>query len=85
MTTRPRSNWGLPVDAGVSGPERDLPRVRVGQPVVFVVGLVGQRAGDLLQIEAAQVKHQAGTDPPLPALKYRNAHSRHVSALPVGS
>jgi len=27
--------------------------------VVFVVVLVGQRAGDLLQIDAAQVKHQA--------------------------
>ncbi len=30
---------------------------------VFVVGLVGQRVGDLLQIEAAQVKHQTRIDP----------------------
>jgi hypothetical protein len=49
----------LPVDAGVSRPERDLSCVRVDQPVVFVIGLAGQCAGDLFQIEAAQVKHQA--------------------------
>jgi hypothetical protein len=33
----------LAVDAGVGRPERDLSRVRVDQPVMFVVGLVGQR------------------------------------------
>jgi len=53
----------LPVDAGVGRPERDLPGLRVDQPPVFVVGLVGQRVGDLLQIEAAQVKHQTRIDP----------------------
>ena len=57
-------DWGLPVDTGVSGPERDLSRVRVDQPVVFVIGLVGQRVGDLFKIEAAQVKHQARIDLP---------------------
>ena len=57
-------NWCLPVDAGVSRPERDLSRVRVDQPVVFVIGPVGQRAGDLLQIETAQVKHQPRIDLP---------------------
>ena len=49
----------LAVDAGVGRPERDLSGVRVDQPVVFVVGLVGQRARDLLQIDAAQVQHPA--------------------------
>jgi hypothetical protein len=49
----------LSVDAGVGRPEGDLSRVRVDQLVVFVAGLVGQRVRDLLQIEAAQVKHQA--------------------------
>jgi hypothetical protein len=33
----------LAVDAGVGRPERDLSRVRVDQPAVFVVGLAGQR------------------------------------------
>jgi hypothetical protein len=54
----------LPVDAGVSRPEHDLAGVRVDQPVVFVIGLAGQGAGDLLQIEAAQVKHQPRIDLP---------------------
>ena len=53
------ADWCLPVDAGVSRPERDLSRVRIDQPVAFVIGLAGQPAGDLLQIEAAQAKHQA--------------------------
>lgn len=57
-------DWRLPVDAGVGRPERDLAGVRVDQPVVFVVGLAGQRVGDLLQIDAAQVKHQARIDLP---------------------
>ena len=52
-------NGCLPVDAGVSRPEHDLSRVRVDQPAVFVIGLVGQCASDLLPIEAARVKHQA--------------------------
>ncbi len=45
----------LAVDAGVGCPERDLSGLRVDQPPVFVVGLVGQRVADLLQIQAAQV------------------------------
>ena len=76
----------LPVDAGVSRPERDLPRVRVDQPVVFVIGLVGQRVSDLLQIEAAQVKHQARIDLPRCLRSSTGTPgSRHVTALPVGS
>jgi hypothetical protein len=49
----------LAVDAGVDCPECDLAGVRVDQPVVFVVGLVGQRVRDLLQIDVAQVQHLA--------------------------
>jgi hypothetical protein len=79
-------DWGLPVDAGVSGPERDLSRVRIDQPVVFVIGLVGQRAGDLLQIEAAQVKLQARIDlPSCLRSSTRTPDSRHAAALPLDS
>ena len=53
----------LPVDAGVGCPERDLSGLRVDQPLAFVVGPVGQRSGDFLQIDAAQVKHHARIDP----------------------
>lgn len=49
----------LPVDATVSRPQRNLSGVRVNQPTVLVVVLIGQRAGDLRQIDPAQVKHQA--------------------------
>jgi antitoxin YefM len=52
----------LPVDAGVGCPGRDLSGVRVDQPLALVVGLVGQRAGDLLQIDAAQLKHHVRID-----------------------
>ena len=52
----------MAVDVGVGRSEGDLSRVRVDQPVVFVVGLVGQRVRDLLQIEAAQVQHTARID-----------------------
>jgi hypothetical protein len=54
---------GLPVDAGAGRPERDLPGLWIDQPPVLVVGLVCQRAGDLLQIEGAQVNHETGIDP----------------------
>jgi hypothetical protein len=53
----------LAVDAGVGRPERDLSGLWVDQPPVFVAALVGQRVGDLLQIEAAQVRHGARIDP----------------------
>ena len=52
----------LAVDAGAGRPERDLSGLRADQPPVFVVGLVGQRVADLLQVEAAQVQHQARID-----------------------
>jgi hypothetical protein len=61
MTIRSRSSRSTgvcPVDAGVSRPERDLSRVRVDQPVMFIIGLVSQRAGDLLQIATAQVRRR---------------------------
>jgi hypothetical protein len=54
----------LPVDAGIGRPERNISGFRVDKPVVFVVVLVGQRGGDLLQIDAAQVKHKAKIDLP---------------------
>jgi hypothetical protein len=49
----------LPVDARVRGPERDLARSRVDQPPVFIIGSVGQRGGDLVQVKPAQVQHPA--------------------------
>jgi hypothetical protein len=76
----------LPVDASVSRPEHDLSRVRVDQPVVFVIGLVGQCASDLLQIEAAQVKRQARIDlPRYLRSSTRTPGSRHAAALPLDS
>jgi hypothetical protein len=59
-------DWCLAVDAGVGCPERDFAGLRVDQPPVFVVSLVGQRVADLLQVEAAQVQHQARIDLLLP-------------------
>jgi hypothetical protein len=53
----------LAADAGVGGPEHDLSGLWVDQPPMIVIGLVGKRVGDLLQIDAAQVKHQARIDP----------------------
>lgn len=44
---------GPPVDSGAGRPEHDLSCLRVYQPLVFVVGLAGQHAGDLLQSDAA--------------------------------
>ena len=58
-------NRCLAVDAGVGVPERNLSGLRVDQPPVFVVGLVGQRAADLLQVEAAQVQDPTRIDPSL--------------------
>ena len=53
----------LPVDAGTGRPEHDLSGARVDQPVVLIVGLVSQRVADLLQIDAAQIKHHARINP----------------------
>jgi len=53
----------LAVDAGAGGPERHLSSLRVDQPPVFVVGLVGQRVADLFKVEAAQIQHQARIEP----------------------
>ncbi len=52
----------LAVDAGVGRPERDLAGLRVDQPPVLVAVLVGQRVADLLQVETAQIQHQARID-----------------------
>jgi len=46
---------------------------------VFVVVLIGQRAGDLLQINAAQVKHQARIGLLTASLQARNARSAAMS------
>jgi hypothetical protein len=40
-----------------------LSGLRVDQPSVLVVGLVGQRVTDLLQIQAAQLRHGTRIDP----------------------
>jgi hypothetical protein len=53
----------LAADPGVGCPDRDFSSLRIDQPPVFVVGLVGQRVSDLLQVEAAQLKHRARIDP----------------------
>ncbi len=53
----------LAVNARVGCPERDLSSLRADQPLVPVIGLVSHRVTDLLQVEAAQVKHQARLDP----------------------
>src|ERR1017187_6244642 len=55
---RPQLNWvdrGLVVGAGGGCAERDLSGLRVDQPPVLVIGLIGQRVSDLLQVEAARV------------------------------
>ena len=53
----------LPINAGTGRPEHDLSRARIDQPVVLIVGLVSQRVGDFLQIDAAQIKHHARIGP----------------------
>ena len=47
----------LPIDAGVLGPERDLSRPGIDQPLMFVVGLIGQRIRDLIDVQLAEVEH----------------------------
>jgi hypothetical protein len=48
----------LAVDTGVGSPEHDLSGLRIDQPAMLVVGLVGKSGSDLLQVQAAQVKHR---------------------------
>jgi len=66
-------NRCLAVDAGVGVPERNLSGLRVDQPPVFVVGLVGQYVADLLQVETAQVQRPTRIDPSSTALAVRSA------------
>lgn len=47
----------LTVDAGVAGPERQLARAGVDQPPVLIVGLIRERAGDLLNVDSTQIEH----------------------------
>lgn len=53
----------LGVNARAGCPERGLSSLRADQPLMPVAGLVSQRVTDLLQVEAAQVKHPARLDP----------------------
>ena len=47
----------LPIDTGVTGPERQLACSRVDQPSVFEVSLILQRSGDLFDVDCSQVEH----------------------------
>jgi hypothetical protein len=49
----------LPIDAQLGGPEHGVAGSRVDQPPVFIVGLIGQRGGDLVQIEPIQIEHRS--------------------------
>ncbi|MGH3845206.1 MAG: hypothetical protein ACRDR6_23395 [Pseudonocardiaceae bacterium] len=48
----------LAVDTGVRRLEHDLSGLRIDQPAMLVVGLVAKSGSDLLQVQAAQVKHR---------------------------
>ena len=48
----------LAVDTGVGSPKHDLTGLRIDQPAMLVVGLVGKSDSDLLQVQAAQLKHR---------------------------
>jgi hypothetical protein len=48
----------LAVDTGVASPQHDLSGLRIDQPAMLVVGLVAKSGSDLLQVQAAQVKHR---------------------------
>jgi hypothetical protein len=68
-------DWVLPVDACVAGPEHYLARARVNQPPMFEVSLIRQRAGDLLNVDSAQVKHPLRLEPK------RNVRNDHVNDI----
>jgi hypothetical protein len=51
------SPTGFSIDAQVAGPEGKFARVRVDQPSTFVVGLICQCGGDLLNVDGVQIQH----------------------------
>lgn len=63
--------WILAVDAGVAGPEHKLPGLRVDQPPMLVVCLVGQCRGELLDVDGIQVQHSISVDLRQAAAGYR--------------
>lgn len=68
-------------DTGVGCPVHDLFGLRVDQPLVFVVRLVGQCVANLLQVEVAQVQHQGRLDLFVPSrIGYRQVMPR-ISAF----
>jgi hypothetical protein len=70
----------IPVSAAVQN--AISPVTGVDQPVVFVVGLDGQSADDLLQIDAAQVQHQPRIGPAHRLLsRIRTPDQRHDRAF----
>jgi hypothetical protein len=48
----------LAVDTGIGSPQHDLSGLRIDQPAMLVIGLVAKSSSDLLQVQAAQVKHR---------------------------
>src|SRR5436309_14066749 len=48
----------LAVDTGVASPEHDLSGLRIDQPAMLVVGLLGKSGSDLLQVQAAEAMHR---------------------------
>ena len=67
----------LPIDASVAGPESYLARSRVEQPSVFVVSLIRECVGDLLNVESVQVEHLLRVEPE-PDVKEEACERRRV-------
>lgn len=55
----------LAVNAGVTGPEHHLAGARIDQPTMLVVSLVGQRGGDVLDVDGVQIQHVISVGLPL--------------------
>ena len=53
----------LTIDARVAGSESNLARSRVDQPSMFIVGLIRQRGGDLLNVNSFQAEHPVSVGP----------------------
>lgn len=71
----------LAIDAGVGRPEHDFTSLWVDQPPVLVVGLVRQCGGDLLKVEAVQIKHRTTV---VRAARYSRQVCPESAGLPAG-
>src|SRR4051794_20841883 len=75
----------LSVDSGPRRPERSLPRERVDQPLVLVVGLVRQSHRNVVKVESGYAEHERSVRPNRRPRPDACQHAKRASPVTSGT